>query len=145
MALKQPKDLRYLIASTPEDAGSVHSQVFEHTIADGLGAGDIIEIGVLPAHCRPVRAKVVTEGITETATYDVGIMSGAFAEGDDGRTVGTEFLNDAVKNQENGVSEFDCWAVTAIEVDRGIGIAFSAAIAGAGTKIVRVSLDFMAG
>lgn len=135
------------IASEPRAAGTVHSQrfVFDFT-GQSLAAGDILELGVLPAYCRIVDATLITEGTAFAAatTADIGFMSGTFGDATDAtRTSGNEVFAaaDATLRLQR-MAKPDAVLVEPVDYARGIGVKFSAAVAAAATKKVSLILFY---
>lgn len=133
--------------ASPKASRTLHAAIFTHTwtVANGdLGSGDITEIGVLPAGCRPVRASIATANIGATATFDVGFMSGTPGDSVTARTVGSEFFATETKNATATLDEQGCAAIASTSDPRGIGIAFSAGETVGGTETVTLVLEYFA-
>lgn len=127
--------------AAPKASKTVHCMVFSHTWTDDLGAGDITEIGVLPAGCRPLRVSVTTENLA-AATVDVGIMSGTPEDEETTRTVGDEFVAAGAANATLTADEATCVAIAPEATDRGIGIALSDAETVNGTQAVTLVVEY---
>lgn len=74
---------------TADCAGDVVSEKYVFTITANLSTSDIIELGCLPAGHTIVDA-IFHVDEAGTATFDVGVMSGAFGDKSQARTVGAE-------------------------------------------------------
>lgn len=132
--------------ATPDAAGDVVTNRFEFVLTSAaLGAGDIIDLGILPANCSIVDALIDTDDLDTNGTplisLDVGIMSGAV--GDSGvRTCGNELFAVDTTARAGGVSRLTKNAALRIakaEPDRSIGVKIVAAAAtqaAAGAKFV---------
>lgn len=112
--------------------GAVVAYRASFTIPTGtnIGAGDILELAVLPADHEFVTASLIPEGDFATVTADVGIMTGQVGSLDPSRTVGQEVFAGA---ELTGLSSVDTTAPFLIEksdTDRSIGVKFSAALNG---------------
>ncbi len=83
----------------------VQARFFIAVTAAQLVLNNIFEIAPLPAGCVPVDLVLDCDDI-DTATgavLDVGIMSGAFADPDQARTIGAEFVSGSTLGQTGGV------------------------------------------
>lgn len=128
----------------PGAASTDTTVLLAHTIAGDLAGGDVIEMGVLPAYCTITDAVLFSEGITETATLDVGVMSGKPYSIDDTRTSGAELFDDAAKNATATATLKTLAALTKTNAPRGIGLKLSAAITGGANKKVWLRVTFAA-
>lgn len=136
------------IASEPRAAGTLHVQrfVFDFT-GQALAAGDILEIGYLPAgYTRIADATLITEGtgFVAATTVDVGFMTGVQGDALDAtRTSGAEIFAaaDATARFLRMVKA-DSVLAEPSEQARGIGLKFSAAVAAAATKKVSLILYY---
>lgn len=124
--------------------------VFEHTIKAGqFAAGDIIEMGALPAGMVPAAAPVLVAddadaSATPTLTLDVGLMSGDYLAATNAngsaRTCGAEFFAASAIGQTGGVATSAVLAgmkLAPSASDRSVGLRVAAAAATltAGAKI----------
>lgn len=137
------------VAAIEEVSNSVVSEVFDYVIpvAGALAAGDIIEIGRLPAYATICDAILISDKVDTgtTITLDVGIMSGTPGDTTAGRTCGNELFAASVNGQAGVVERMTKLAgftIAETDADRAIGVKVVAAPVGltAGNKIrVRVS------
>lgn len=105
-------------------------------------ASDKLEMGVLPAGARPVRASLIGEGLG-AITADLGFMSGEWGSNDDTRTVGDELIdaesvNDAVA--EAGL--LACKNIAAAETHRALGVVLSGNVAAGAAKKLTLVLEY---
>lgn len=147
MALrKSSQALARAAAPSPMDAVDTVPLVFEHTIVAGeFAAGDIVEMGALPAGCvfagpAVLVAEACDSGSTPALALDVGIMSGDYLSNDDSRTCGAELFAASDVGQAGGVAVSTSATGLLLGpsiVDRSIGIKVNAAAATlvAGKKI----------
>jgi len=99
--------------------------------ASAYSDGDIVELGVLPAH-HTVRDMVVDSTDVDDGTdfeWDLGLMSGevgeALDEDDNARTCGDEFFDSGTLGRDAGVDRMSNPAgfkVTPTDKDRSIGL-----------------------
>lgn len=126
----------------PQTAGdnSVTRFVFDMATV-GVGASDILELGVLPPYCRITHATLIPEGTWTGITADIGIMSGETGAdlNPDGtaRTSGVELWDDVdLTIKLSALSKPDAILLTATESNRSVGVKFSGAVtADAGKKL----------
>ena len=114
------------------EAGNVVAARFEVDL-DAAGAGDVIELGILPAYCVVVDATLVTDGLGGTATTaSVGVMSGTPGENDDTRTVGNELFDSAnvVASGLVRMSKTDMPLADTSETDTPVGMTVSESATG---------------
>lgn len=103
-------------------AGVVHQCRFEIPMPAGLMAGDIIEIGALPAYAH-VCGAIFDADVQEGMVVDIGIMSGPVGANDPSRTCGNQLWDDlAVTGHIGGLTATDALRMQKNDVDRGIGI-----------------------
>ncbi len=127
-------------------AGAVMNAIFEADLSQGssaAGNANKIELGVLMAGARPVRATVLGEGLG-AITADIGLMDGEPSNPDDTRAVGDEIF-DAVSVDDNEANATlqDLLAIAASDTHRSIGAVLSGDVAaGAGKRLV-VSIDYV--
>lgn len=127
MALKQALQILALMPVQTASSNEAIPITGDYTVPAGLVAGDIIEMAPLPAGYVPVDVTVVAQDMDSTAamTMDVGIVSGAFGEKLDSRTMGAEFLLASTIGQAGGVARANVVAgfmVAPTDADRGIGV-----------------------
>lgn len=91
----------------PPSAGVAVAVPFTFTVTSALAAGDIIEIGTLPASATLADATLVTDDLdtnaTPTVVLDVGLMSGEAGVADASRTCGNELFAASNIGQTGGV------------------------------------------
>lgn len=135
MAIKQ-SDWAYgrRVASVCGEAGEVVCERYSYVITSNLAAGDIIEMGPLPAFAFPVDATLVTDELG-AVTIDAGIMSGEFGSQDQSRTCGAELFSAAADASAVRMSLPGGFRLTPVGKDRGIGVKVSAAITAANQRI----------
>ncbi len=112
-------------APVSREAGGVVCERYTFTVTSNLAAGDIIELGILPAYHTVVDAVLVV-GEAGTATYDVGIMSGVVGDPSSSRTCGNEFFAGAA----------DATTTTRITKAAGLRLASSDSDRSVGVKVV---------
>lgn len=126
----------------PQWAGDVVAIRFEATVPATAGAGDIIELGVVPASARVLDAVLDVDALdtheNKTIALDVGIMSGDVGSDDGDRTCGAELFDGVTTAQAGGVvrpTTVNAFRTSASGADRSIGvkIATAAATGAAGT------------
>jgi hypothetical protein len=100
-----------------------------------VAAGDVIELGVLPADHRLVTMQLIPEGDFGGATADVGLMSGEVGSTDPARTVGNEFFEAQALTAFSSLSKGDGLLIEPTDAPRSIGVKLSAAVTGAGQKL----------
>lgn len=128
------------VAPTPAGAGEMVSYRAEIDLTAAQVVDDqIIEMGPLPANCDLVDVildgdELDTNG-APTLTANVGVMSGDFGVNDGARTVGAELMAvlAATMGTANGFVQrpttVGAFRIARSNVDRGIGIHFTAAAA----------------
>lgn len=135
MAIKQ-SDWAYgrRVAAVGDEAGDVICERYSYVITSDLAAGDIIEMGPLPAFTFPVDATLVTDELVDS-TIDAGIMSGEFGSSNQSRTCGAELFSAAADASVVRMSLPGGFRLTPVDKDRGIGVKVSAAITAANQRI----------
>lgn len=99
----------------------------EHVFKEGIAAGDILEIAILPAYCRILSAEIMAVGVTNTV--DVGLMTGDVFSDDPARIVNDVIFDGTVLSEEMQDSRLDRLAVIqGVGVQRSIGVLFPAAV-----------------
>jgi hypothetical protein len=140
MALNRTKAVRFnRPVPTASEAGCVTVADFTADFSAGVdgaaASANILEIGMLPAHCTIVDAQLIASGTFGSETVKVGLISGEYGAPDNARTLGDElFATGAV----TGFARLDTAkhaTVKAAAVDRGIGIQPSANIAAGAKKL----------
>lgn len=139
MATRQnPTFKRRLPAPTLTGAGIVSVARFDFDLSAGLLAADILEIGVIPAGRKLLRAHLSTTGIDATASIDIGILTGTAGDLENTRTMNAtgEIFEAATKNVATAMATPQALdAIAASNADRGIGLRLSAdEAAGANTN-----------
>lgn len=123
-------------APIAEEAGGVVAERFEIDFADvaALSNGDIIELGVLPAHCTIVDYYLDNDDLdsngSPAANVDIGIMSGDFGDNDAARTCGDELFDGSTALQAAAFTRAtvsEALRIAATDADRSIGVKFVAA------------------
>lgn len=135
MAIKQ-SDWAYgrRVAAVGDEAGDVICERYSYVITSDLAAGDIIEMGPLPAFTFPVDATIVSDELG-TVTLNAGIMSGDFGSDDQSRTCGAELFSAAADASVVRMSLPGGFRLTPVDKDRGIGVKVSEAITAANQRI----------
>lgn len=126
-------------------AGVVMATTFSYTFSTAFTAAtDILELGMLPAFAKPLRATVVGEGFGGAITADVGFLDGAQGAKDDTRALtGTEFFNDAnVNGAEADTTAASMLALAATDNHRGIGVELSVNVAAGAAKKIHLILEY---
>lgn len=137
MAIVKSKWVKGLLQTLrPQTAGATHVTHFVYDVAaeGALGAGDILELGIIPPYSNITHATLVTEGTLTGLTADVGVMTGEVgsALNPDGsaRTSGAEFFDDAdLTVRLASLSKADPLLLSAQEYERSIGVKVSGAVA----------------
>lgn len=106
---------------TADDAGGVVSEKYVFTITSNLVVSDIIELGCLPAGHTIVDA-IFHVDEAGTATFDVGVMSGAFGDKSQSRTSGAELWSGAADATFNRLALIGALRIAATDADRSIGV-----------------------
>lgn len=105
-------------------------------------ASDKLEMGVLPAGARPVRASLIGEGLG-AITADLGFITGEWGDNDDTRTVGDELIdagsvNDAVAE----AGALNCKNIAASNEHRPLGVVLSGDVAAGAAKKLTLVLEY---
>lgn len=134
MALIQSDHARgRLQTPVPAEYGVAVTARFAINLTAAPSAGDIIEIGGLPAHATIVDAILDADALdtgTPALALSVGIMSGAYQAVDDTRTCGTELFDGSTTAQAGGISRMTKqtgFRIEKVAEDRGIGVEVDAA------------------
>ena len=128
-------------AAYPDCAGDIIVNRYELDLASGvlkgvtLGAGDIIDMGVIPANSTVVDVIIDSDDLdsngTPTIAFDVGVMSGN--PGDTGsRTCGAEFFSASTVAQAGGVARTTlktAFRVAPAQSDKSVGLKITTAAA----------------
>lgn len=122
----------------PSNAGEVVRNRFIFAVAAGvaIAAGDILEIGCIPANCEVVDIIIDSDAIdtggSPALVADVGIMSGEWGDEDQDRTCGAEFFSATDVLQAGGVARptlASAFRTTKSDRARSIGIKVTTAAA----------------
>lgn len=108
-------------APTSREAGGVVCEKYTYTVTGNLAAGDIIELGVLPAYHDVVDAVLILDE-AGTATYDLGIMSGEVGSPDPARTSGAQFFSGVADATVHRLALPGAFRLAATDADRSIGL-----------------------
>lgn len=103
-------------------AGAEIAQLFEYTFTGAaIAAGDIIELGVLPAYNSISGGYLF--GDNATLAGDVGLMSGEVGEVNASRTVGAELFTAtaAAAGVATPITDSDAFKIVSTDKDRSIG------------------------
>ena len=151
MAIVKSKWVRHFAQTArPQTANNTHVQqfTFDVGVEGALAAGDILELGILPAYARITNAQLITEGVFTAQTADIGIMTGDVgedfnADGSTARTSGKELFDAAdLTVRLQSLTKPDAVLLAAVDYDRSIGVKVSAAVAAAAGKRVHLILHF---
>jgi len=133
----------------PGTAGGVVALRTSFTFPSTIGAGDIVEMGVIPAGCRLIDAILDADdldtGGEPAITLDVGIMSGSFGVSDNTRTCGSEIFAASTVGQAGGLVRPTAKGAARIAVsgsERAVGIKVAAAAATAAEGTVGLTLIY---
>lgn len=118
-------------------AGVVMVEKFEFTLNKNLAAGDIIELGVLPAFATVVDATLIADSLGASVTMDVGLMSKEVGSTDVSRTSGNELFATAAAGVVR-MSAASGFKIAPTEGDRSVGVKASAAVTATGQKLMLV-------
>lgn len=106
----------------------VANQFYVDLKAADLVAGNLIDLGILPAGHTVINAVLVPEDLdtnaAPTITLDVGIMSGVPGDGVSVRTVGTELFAASTAAQTGtpaAISQKSAYTIAAADFHRSIG------------------------
>ena len=133
----------------PQTAGdnSVTRFVFDLSKV-GVGATDILELGVLPPYARITHATLIPEGTWTGITADIGMMTGEtgadfMPDGTTARTSGVELWDDVdLTAKLSALSKPDAILLEATESNRSVGVKFSGAVAAAAGKKLTLLLFY---
>jgi hypothetical protein len=133
VALIQSKFAKGLIGfASAENAGGIVAKRFFYTLAAAPAAGDILELGCLPAYHRLIDAILdgddLDTGGSPAIVADVGIMSGSFGTNDNTRTCGAEIFSASTLFQAGGVLRptlKTAFRTAITDADRSIGVKFT--------------------
>lgn len=136
----------------PSQAGVVVAQRFYMTVPANAALNDILELGILPAGCRPVDATLDADDLDTNGSpliaLDVGIMSGKVGSTDGGRTCGSELLAASQIARTGGSARLATAAafrITATDEERSIGVKIQAAAATGAAGVIGLTLYYVAG
>lgn len=125
----------------------VVNNYFVDVTAAQIVAGDIVDIGPLPAGHTVVGAILAPDDLdtngTPTIALDVGLMSGTPGSTDTSRTCGAEIFS-ASQAARTGTTDrptlTSAFRIQSVEYDRSIGVKFNTAAATAAAGRIRLSL-----
>ena len=132
----------------PQSAGATHTQKFIIDLTNqAFASGDILELALLAPYAHIVDASLVVVGSLGAATVDIGLMSGTPGEllnaDDSARTSGTElFAAAALTAGITRITKADSLLIASTEVERSIGVKFSAAVTAGAGKQLGIVLSF---
>jgi len=115
----------------PAFAGHIVVQTVNISSPATLTAGDILEVGVLPALTRVVDLVVASDNVGFTG--QVGLMDGDVGSKDPSRTCGVEFIGNGAISGVKRLSVATAFRVGSADHDRSIGIQMNSGTATAGT------------
>lgn len=118
--------------------------IVEHTFREAVAATDVLELVVLPAHCKILAAELVSVG-TAAITFDVGFMSGKPHSADPARTSGEEIFADVTPTTAVSAGIPALSALAASPNDRSIGVKPSALVAASGTTKLFLRIRYAKG
>lgn len=114
---------------TAETAGEEGIAVYDYTTTAALLLNDIVELGGIPAGATPTDVTLVTDDLdsgTGTLRFDVGVLSGAYQDSSQSRTIGAEFFSADATPANGGVARMTLKSGFNVapdrSKDRGIGI-----------------------
>lgn len=120
---------------TGDCAGEVVTEKYTFTVTANLAASDIIELACLPAGHTIVDAIFYVDE-AGAATYDVGVMSGAWGDKSQSRTIGAELWSGAADATFLRLALIGALRLAATDADRSIGVkVVGAGITAASQKI----------
>lgn len=125
-------------APVSREAGGVVCERYTFTVTSNLAAGDIIELGILPAYHTVVDAVLVVDE-AGTATYDVGIMSGVVGDPSSSRTCGNEFFAGAADATTTRITKAAGLRLASSDSDRSVGVK----VVGAGITAANQVIDLI--
>lgn len=100
-----------------------------------VAAGDVVELGILPAYCRVVDATLVAPDLA-AVTANVGLIDAAPGEVTEESTVGTEMFDGAAAGVTR-LEAAEAFLLEAGETDAAIGLTLSGAGAGSVTLLLQ--------
>lgn len=127
------------VAPISREAGGVVAEKYSYTITKDMLAGDIIELGILPAYHTVVDAVLIVDEIG-TATIDVGIMSGTVGDPAQNRTCGDELFDGAADAGASRMSSLAGFRIAPVDADRSIGLKLVGAGVTAAGQVVELML-----
>lgn len=127
------------VAPISREAGGVVAEKYSFTITKDMAAGDIIELGILPAYHTVVDAVLITDEIG-IATIDVGIMSSTVGDPAQNRTSGNELFAGAADAGAVRMSKVAGFRIAPVEADRSIGLKLVGAGVTASGQVVELLL-----
>lgn len=112
----------------------------EHVFKEAIATGDILEMAILPAYCRPLSAQLLGVGLGAT-TVNVGLMSGEAFSDDPARVLENSIFAAASTGTMQEASLANLLPIIGAGLPRSIGVSFSAAVAAniANRLILRVT------
>ena len=117
--------------------------LYEFTNAAVLAAGDIIDMGPIPAGAQPVDVTLIAEDLDTSATPAITLTVGILTA--DKTDIATAFIAASTVGQAGGVARAttaDCYSAGASSTERRLGVKVVAAPAtGAVSKKIAVVLD----
>lgn len=125
-------------APVSREAGGVVCERYTFTVTSNLAAGDIIELGILPAYHTVVDAVLVVDE-AGLATYDVGIMSGVVGDPSSSRTCGNEFFAAAADATTTRITNAAGLRLAPSGSDRSVGVK----VVGAGITAANQVIDLI--
>lgn len=136
----------------PSEAGVVVAQRFYMTVPAAAALNDILEVGILPAGCRPLDCVLDSDdldsGGSPAIALDVGIMSGDVGSTDGARTCGTEFFAASQVARAGGNARptlATAHKVAASDKERSIGVKIQAAAATGVAGVLGLTVFYVAG
>lgn len=122
-------------APVSREARGVVAERFTIELTEDIGAGDIVELAILPAYHFVVSATVIPEGSFGDVTADIGIMSGNVGDTSDTRTSGNELFEGLALDEVSSINKVEGLMLQPTDRDRSIGVTVSGAVTGAGQKL----------
>jgi hypothetical protein len=120
-------------------AGIETVNIYDVDLSAGMGASDVLEIGLLPANAIPVGITAIGVNTNTGQTADFGILSGEWRDNDDARTLATVLMNDVTIHNATAEGAVDALTdVAPSDKNRSIGMTHSNAIAAGAGKSVKV-------
>lgn len=148
MSLFQNNQAKYGRTTPPVGycKGAVMSAIFEHTFTeDFTAADDILEIGVIPATAKIISAVLVTGALGASATADLSLMTGVYADRDDTRDADGSAIQSGIAAHSAEVA-LDVATLIAIAVNndkhRGLGLEFNQDITAGATKTIQLVVQY---